>query len=129
MVIKEKKASKISKDITNFDLASIASANATTVVSGQQATFSNLSIQGIGYEPELVGSIFANKPGIVSSPITGRNAIYVVEVTTIDKATSNGDFTTKKSNMQNEASSSANNASYNALKEAANVQDNRVDFY
>ena len=129
LVIKEKKASKISKGITNFDLASLASANATIVVSDQKAAFSNLSIQGIGYEPELVGGIFANKPGIVSSPITGRSAVYVVEVTTIDEATSNGDFTAQKSKLQTQASSYANNASYNALKEAANVQDNRVDFY
>ena len=31
--------------------------------------------------------------------------------------------------MQKQAVSSANNASYNALKEAAEVKDNRVEFY
>ena len=129
LVIKEKKASKISKSIKTSDLASMASANDTSVVSGQKTTFANLNLEGIGYEPELVGGIFANKVGAVSSPITGRNGVYVVQVTAIDKATSQADFGVQKLNMQTQASSYANNASYNALKKAADVQDNRVDFY
>ena len=129
LVIKEKKASKISKSIKTSDLASIASANDTSVVSDQKTTFANLKLDGIGYEPELVGGIFANKVGAVSSPITGRNGVYVVQVTAIDKATSQADFGVQKLNMQTQASSYANNASYNALKKAADVQDNRVDFY
>jgi peptidyl-prolyl cis-trans isomerase D len=129
LVIKDKKASKISKSIKTSDLASIASANDTSVVSGQKTTFANLKLEGIGYEPELVGGIFANKVGAVSSPITGRNGVYVVQVTAIDKATSQADFGVQKLNMQTQASSYANNASYNALKKAADVQDNRVDFY
>jgi peptidyl-prolyl cis-trans isomerase D len=129
LVIKEKKASKISKGITNSDLVSIASANATTVVSDQEATFANLSIQGIGYEPELVGGIFANKVGAISSPITGKNAVYIVEVTAIEEAMSNVDLFSQKSKIQKQSRSYANSASYNALKEAADVQDNRVDFY
>ena len=129
LVIKEKKASKISKSIKTSDLASIASANDTSVVSGQKTTFANLNLEGIGYEPELVGGIFANKVGAVSSPISGRNGVYVVQVTAIDKATSQADFGVQKLNMQTQASSYANNASYNALKKAADVQDNRVDFY
>ena len=31
--------------------------------------------------------------------------------------------------MNKQATSYANNASFNALKEAANVKDNRVEFY
>jgi peptidyl-prolyl cis-trans isomerase D len=129
LVIKEKKASKIEEGILNTDLASIASANGTTVISDQKATFSNLSIKGIGYEPELVGAIFANKVGVISKPIKGRNAVYVIEVMAIDEAISEGDFTAQKLKLQNQSSSSANNASFNALKEAADVKDNRVDFY
>ena len=129
LVIKEKKASKILAGITTSDLASIASANNTTIVSDQKANFANLSIQGIGYEPELVGAIFGSKVGVVSSPIIGRNAVYVVQVSAIDEATSNGDFTAQKLNIQTKVISNATRLSYNALKEAANVQDNRADFY
>ncbi len=129
LAIKDKKASKISEGIKYADLASIASEKSTNVISNQEAKFSNLSINGIGYEPELVGSIFANQVGIISSPIRGRNAIYIVEVTNIDKEVVEGDFAAEKLKLQQKAISYAINTSYNALKEAANVKDNRVDFY
>jgi peptidyl-prolyl cis-trans isomerase D len=130
LVIKEKKANKITESITaTNDLASIASSNSTTVVSAQKATMANLSVQGIGYEPELVGSIFGTDVNSISAPITGKNAVYVVEVTAIDDEKLEGNFSQQKTNIVNQASSAANGQSYNALKESANVQDNRSDFY
>ena len=130
LVIKEKKANKIAESITaTNDLASIASSNSTTVVSAQKATMANLSVQGIGYEPELVGSIFGTKLNSISAPITGNNAVYVVEVTAIDDEKLEGNFSQQKTNIVNQASSAANGQSYNALKESANVQDNRSDIY
>jgi len=130
LVIKEKKANKITESITaTNDLASIASSNSTTVVSAQKATMANLSVQGIGYEPELVGSIFGTKLNSISAPITGNNAVYVVEVIAIDDEKLEGNFSQQKTNIVKQASSAANGQSYNALKESANVQDNRSDFY
>ena len=78
---------------------------------------------------ETVGAIFASKVDVVSSPIIGQNAVYVIQVSAIDEPTSNGDFTAQKSNIQRRVISNATKESYNALKEAANVQDNRADFY
>ena len=129
LVIKDKKALKISKSIKNSDLSDIAAANSVDVIKGKKANFSNLSIQGIGYEPELVGAVFASLVGAPSSPVVGRNAVYVIEVTSVDEPTSIEDFTTQKLNLQQQAVASAKNTSYNVLKEAANVKDNRVDFY
>ena len=129
LVIKEKKALKISEGIKGSDLSSIASANATTVISDQKALFSNLSIQGVGYEPKLVGGIFGNKVGAIASPIIGEAAVYVVQVTSIDESKLDVDLSLQKSKMQTQASGYANSASYNALKEAADIQDNRGDFY
>ena len=59
LVIKEKKALKISKDIKGSDLASIATTYKTDVVTEKKVRFSDSSIEGIGYEPELIGGIFA----------------------------------------------------------------------
>ena len=129
LVVKEKKAIKISEGVSSTDLASIAKANSLSVVNDQKATLANLSVQGIGYEPELVGCIFATEVGSVSSPITGMNAVFVVEVTAKDEAKSTGDFSLQKSQIEKQTSSYSNGASYNALKEAADVQDNRADFY
>ena len=130
LVIKEKKATKIAEGISlSDDLATIASNNSTTVVSAQKATLANLSVQGIGYEPELVGSIFGTSVNTTSAPITGKNAVYVVEVTAVDEVKPTGDFTQQKANIVKQASSAASGQSYNALKEDADVIDNRSDFY
>jgi len=130
LVIKEKKATKIAEGISlSDDLATIASNNSTTVVSAKKATLANLSVQGIGYEPELVGSIFGTLVNTTSAPITGKNAVYVVEVTAVDEVKPPGDFTQQKANIVRQASSAASGQSYNALKEDADVIDNRSDFY
>lgn len=129
LVIKQKKASKILKGITNSELSLIADSHSTSVFSGRKASFESLSIDGIGYEPELVGGIFANKIGSVSSPIIGRNAVYVIQITAIDQVSSDSDVVSTKSSLQVKEISYSSNASYNALKDVANVKDNRVDFY
>ena len=89
----------------------------------------NLSVQGIGYDPELVGSIFGTDVNSISAPITGKNSVYVVEVTAIDDEKLEGNFSQQKTNIVKQASSAANGQSYNALKEDADVIDNRSDFY
>ena len=129
LVIKEKKAAKIISGITNTDLASIATSKSVNIVFDQIANFEDLNMLGIGYEPELLGGIFATDLGSTSMPISGNNAVYVVEVTSIDKEKTNLDFSEQKKQIQRKDESYANTASYSALKEAANVEDNRSDFY
>ena len=88
----------------------------------------NLSLQGIGYEPELVGSIFGTAVGSVSSPIAGDNAVYVVEVTAKDEAKTSGDFTKQKQEIKKGVAAYANGAAYKVLNTEADIKDNRSDF-
>ena len=129
LVVKDKKADYITAAITGDDLVAIASNNGQTVVNAQRANLANLSLQGIGYEPELVGSIFGTAVGSVSSPIAGANAVYVIEVTAKDEAKTTGDFTKQKQEVQKGAAAYANGAAYKVLNTEADVKDNRSDFY
>ena len=129
LVVKDKKADYITAAITGDDLVAIASNNGQTVVNAQRANLANLSLQGIGYEPELVGSIFGTAVGSVSSPIAGTNAVYVVQVTAKDDAKTTGDFTKQKQEAQKGAAAYANGAAYKVLNTEADVKDNRSDFY
>lgn len=128
LVVKDKKADYITAAITGDDLVAIASNNGQTVVNAQRANLANLSLQGIGYEPELVGSIFGTAVGSVSSPIAGANAVYVVQVTAKDDAKTTGDFTKQKQEAQKGAAAYANGAAYKVLNTEADVKDNRSDF-
>ena len=129
LVFKEKKAAYISANIKATDLATIAANHVHTVVSAQRTNFSNSTLHGIGYEPSLVGSIFATKLGAISKPIAGKNAVYVIEVTAKDDAKTSGDFTQQKQEIQKGAAAYAINAAYKALKTAADVKDNRVNYF
>ena len=129
LVVKDKKADYITAAITGDDLAAIATNNGQTVVNAQRANLANLSLQGIGYEPELVGSIFGTAVGSLSSPIAGVNAVYVVQVTAKDDAKTTGDFTKQKQEAQKGAAAYANGAAYKVLNTEADVKDNRSDFY
>ena len=129
LVIKEKKGVKISKSILKgSSLAEIAKTNGTTIVSNQNATFSNDNLVSIGYEPELLGSIFGSTIGETSPPIIGRNAVYVIQVNSEDEAIL-GNNSQQKNQLENQEISNANRATINVLKDAADVKDYRVDFF
>ncbi|MDC0204164.1 SurA N-terminal domain-containing protein [Flavobacteriales bacterium] len=129
LVSKQKKATIIKERVIAADLNTIATNNNTIVVNAKQINFANLSVQGIGYEPELIGSVFGLEKGVVSKPIEGKSAIYIVEATIIDEVKTIGDFTQQQTKMQQEGQTYSNGAVYNALKSAANIKDNRSDFY
>jgi peptidyl-prolyl cis-trans isomerase D len=129
LVLEEKKAAHISANIKAADLATIATNHGQTVVSAQRANLSNLSLQGIGYDSKLVGSIFATNVGDISNPIEGKNAVYVIEVTAKDDAKTSGDFIQQKQEIQKGAAAYANGAAYKVLSTEADVKDNRSDFY
>jgi len=129
LVIKEKKGVKISQSIPKVSsLTEIAKTNGTTIVSNQNATFSNDNLVSIGYEPELLGSIFGSKIGDISTPIIGRNAVYVIQVNSEDEAII-GNNSQQKKQLKNQEISNANRATINVLKDAADVKDYRVDFF
>ena len=129
LVLKEKKAAHISANIKAADLATIAANYGQSVVSAQSANLSNLSLQGIGYEPELVGSIFATNIGAISKPIEAKNAVYVIEVIAKDDEKTSGDSKQQKQQIQTETAAYSNGATYKVLNTEADVKDNRSDFY
>ena len=129
LVLKEKKGAYIRANIKAADLVTIAANHGQTVVSAQRANLSNLSLQGIGYEPELVGSIFATNVGAISNHIEGKNAVYVIEVTAKDDVKTSDDFTQQKQAIQKGAAAYAIGAAYKALNTEADVKDNRSDIY
>ena len=88
-----------------------------------------LSISGDNWDVTSTWASSDPHPFSISSSITGNYAVYVVEVTAIDDEKLEGNFSQQKTNIVNQSSSAANGQSYNALKEDADVIDNRSDFY
>jgi len=83
---------------------------------------------GGGNEPEAVGAIFslpADKVGSMLSPIQGVSGVYVIIVDEIIAAPETTDYTTDRLSLTTSRLSGVDQAVIKALREKANVIDNR----
>lgn len=90
--------------------------------------FNTNAIPG-GFEPNVVGAFCGTEKGQVSSPIIGNNGVYVVSVSDLKVPSTAKNYSSLKQQMEPQIKSRANFEVYNALKELAEIEDNRVKFY
>jgi peptidyl-prolyl cis-trans isomerase D len=95
---------------------------------GEISFSSNQFPETMGYENEVIGSVFAmSKPGDMSIPLKGKNGVYVVVITAITEAQPMKDQekTDMRTNLTNMLRQRAQNEAYSAIRELAKIQDNR----
>ncbi|ARV12422.1 hypothetical protein BTO09_08740 [Gilvibacter sp. SZ-19] len=126
---KQKKAKMIREQLSGSTLEEIAQSQSQTVQTAQAINRKSPTIAGAATEPKVVGAAFGLKPGEVSGPIDGNNGVYVVRLTAKNIAPELEDYSAFVARArQAQGTSDAVNA-YNALKKAADIEDNRATFY
>ena len=130
LIIKEKKASKIKQSI-NIDLGlnDIAKMYSTNVISGYSVKFDTSAKLNLGIEPSFSGNVFGSKLNTISSPIIGKNGIYVINVTSIDTTSFNDEEVINRKAFLRKGSDFAADYSYDAIKDAVEIIDQRILFY
>ncbi|MDX1428463.1 MAG: peptidylprolyl isomerase, partial [Salegentibacter mishustinae] len=129
ILTKEKKAEILKGKINSKNLQEIASKNNTIVQTANAVNLGSPTLPGAGREPEVVGSVFALEPGSVSNPIAGNNGVYVVELESKNEAPAMNSY---QGIAQQETAQRRQNASqrlFEALREKAEIEDNRARFY
>lgn len=129
-VIKEKKAELIKGKMTGTDLPSIAQATGKTVGTASGLTFKNVTISGVGNEPKIVGVASGLEPNKISKPIAGESGVFVVKTTS--KATPDVDeyaLNNAKEKLKSSFRSAATSRLNDAIKEAAEITDNRFEIF
>lgn len=132
--IKIKKAEKLMDDFNS------KTAGATTIDAiGQKlnlpvnpadnVTFSNPYLQGVGTESRVVGNIFAMTAGQTSKAIRGDNGVFIVAVDKFNEPAATKDYTANQKQLSDQRKQRSEYEVFNALKEKANVEDNRGKFY
>jgi len=124
----QKKAEKIIAKMKGSSLEEIAKANASAVKTATDLTIENAVLEGVGQEQKVVGTALAIGTNKVSAPIEGISGVYVVRTKAVTKAPAikvYKDYTAKLS-AQN---ASAPGRILGALKEEADIKDNRKMFY
>ncbi|MBD3636130.1 MAG: peptidylprolyl isomerase [Crocinitomicaceae bacterium] len=87
----------------------------------------NVIAGGGGNEPEIVGSLYRDEleVGFMTVPLKGRTGVYVCILDGITKAPETSDYSLQKTSLTQARRGSADNLVIRALREAADVQDNR----
>lgn len=125
-LMNDKKASILKSKMNGKSLTEIASKN-NIEVQKAEITFANPSIMGGGYDPEIVGALFSKgiKDGVTTLPLKGRNSVYVVRVDKTISEPATKSYETEVEQMKGQAKSSIQNDVITALREKAEVVDNR----
>jgi peptidyl-prolyl cis-trans isomerase D len=125
-VIKEKKAERIIKQFGKSTNLDALAAKSKTTVTKAEVVFANAQIQGGGYEPEIVGSLFsALRDGQTTKPMKGEQGVYVIRLNKTLKAPAVADYLVESSQMLNSFKSNQQGEIKNALIKLSDVKDNR----
>jgi peptidyl-prolyl cis-trans isomerase D len=127
MVRREKKAAMM-MDKMKGSADEVAGKMNLTAETSDKVTFQGGGIPGKGMEPEVVGKIFTMKAG-ESKTIKGNMGVYVVTVIGFNKQPAPTDYNAMKGQMMSQIQQRAENGFYDALKELANIIDNRGKYF
>ena len=123
------KAKQIMATISGDDLDAIASSQGITVQNATAITMAAPTIPGAGAEPEVVGAAFAKAAGETTSLIAGEKGVFKVRVTAVNNATVLENYASYANQLNSAATPAVNTKVYQALKNAAEIEDNRANFF
>ena len=109
--------------------ADVAQQMQLQVQSADNISFSAGVIQNIGREPAIVGTIFTLPQGKMSVPIKGESAVLVASVNMFNEPKKDADVKPIAQSLVATIKQRCDYEVQNALKEKANIEDNRGKFY
>ncbi len=112
------------------DLSQFGAENNENVGEATQIKFANTYVAGVGLEPYVVGASMYLPMDQVSAPLVGESGVFVISVTNLtEDPNAAGDENAAKSRLKYTLESRSNFEAYNALVDAAKVEDNRLDIF
>lgn len=126
---KEKKAAQIMAANKGKSLDDFASSNGVAVASASALNPKSPTIAGAGREPLVVGRAVSMDAGQTSGLIEGETGIFMLEVTSKEEAPAMDNYAPYAMNLSTTRAGRVNTEVYNALREMAEIVDNRATFY
>lgn len=124
----KKKAELLKAKMNGGSLEAIAKAIGSTVQKATDVTLENPVLPGgVGQEAKVVGNAFALAPNKISAPIEGVTGVYVVKNNSTVKAPALKSYAENVTKLKAQSASESNRV-LPALKEGADIKDNRKDF-
>jgi peptidyl-prolyl cis-trans isomerase D len=126
---KEKKAKMIRDKVSGTTVDEVSKNQSRPATNASAVNMKNPTLTGAGLEPKVVGVAFGLKDGETSGLIDGERGVYMVSVSNIQEATKLDNYQSLANRLSTARSSAAQTKVYNALKETADIEDNRAMFY
>ena len=126
---KKRKAEQLINANKGKTMEEVAKDNSVSISNASALTVKAPTIPGAGREPVVVGTAFAMNVGETSDFIEGETGVYLVSVTTKVDAPKLENYSTFANSIKTSNAAKVNNAVYNALKKASEIEDNRAVFY
>ena len=126
---KEKKAEIIKDRISATTLDEIATAEGQTIKTAVAVNMKNPTLSGAGREPLVIGTAFGLAEGATSELISGNSGVYAIQVTKVTAAAALPSYQAAANRVGKAKENAVNTQLYNALKDAAEIEDNRAVFY
>ncbi|MCH4553571.1 SurA N-terminal domain-containing protein [Aestuariibaculum lutulentum] len=127
IIRKEKKAEMLRDKVSATNLDDLASSQNTSVRTASAINMKNPTISGAGREPIVVGAAFGLNEGDTSDLIDGNNGVYMIQVTKVEPAVALENYQAAANRVEQQKMNVVTSKLYNALKEAADIEDNRVE--
>ena len=125
----EKKAKLIRASVSSADIKEVASSQNLSTKTANAITMANPTIAGAGTEPKVIGTAFGLKIGDTSSLIDGVKGVFMVKVTAVNNAPDLQDYSAFANQLNAGSAVSIDTDALNALKNKADIEDNRAAFY
>jgi peptidyl-prolyl cis-trans isomerase D len=123
----EKKSRKLIKQMLKYKtMLALAKASNTTIMNAE-ISFSNPQITGGGYEPEIIGALFASviKDKKRTLPLKGKTGVYVIQIDKTTKAPTAANYKVERDQMYTALKGSVQGQALGALRKKADIVDNR----
>lgn len=132
IIERQKQAAKLRGQISGDDLNAIAANYNVEVERASAVNIDNPNLPGVGREPKVVGAAFALEEGKVSRPVEGEKGVFVVKLLSRSEAVelpSYAAIAKEETEKRVSGLQGQNSKLLKALKEAAEIEDNRFDFF
>lgn len=130
--IKDKKAAKFMEEFEAAragDIQTIADKMNLPVEVKENVQFSATAISGLGREPALIGTVGGMETGDISKPVKGDQGVYVVYLESRPDAPANPNYMNSSRMLNASLAQRVDFEVFEALKDKADITDNRAKFF
>tara|TARA_R110002124_G_scaffold63258_1_gene172580 strand:- start:57 stop:2177 length:2121 start_codon:yes stop_codon:yes gene_type:complete len=128
ILLNKKKAEIINKTMIGATLADIAASTKQTVSTASAISIQSPIITTVGFEPKIVGAMYAAKENKLFNKIEGEKGVFAFVVTKREAPIALPNYDSYRNRIASTRKGQTN-LIFDAIKDAAEIVDNRGSFY